>query len=196
MTRTGKIARLPFALRTQLNERLQDGRPGPELLEWLNALPEVQAMLQKDFNGLPISQQNLSLWKNGGYVAWEQQQIALERLDEVAETEEAAKADGSPSLASRLSSFLVLQMALELTRMDDVPSGPEKAAIHAAMIKNLCLLRRADREGAKSRLDEQQYRLGLYDEYENGRKRRKQEAQDNMTEEERQERINRILGVD
>ncbi|HEY3861052.1 MAG TPA: hypothetical protein VGO59_04120, partial [Verrucomicrobiae bacterium] len=84
MTRTGKIARLPFALRTQLNERLQDGRPGPELLEWLNALPEVQAMLQKDFNGLPISQQNLSLWKNGGYVAWEQQQIALERLDEVA----------------------------------------------------------------------------------------------------------------
>jgi hypothetical protein len=198
MTRNGKIARLPLALRTELNQRLQDGRPGVELVEWLNTLPEVQAILQKDFNGQAISEVNLSRWKTGGYIAWEQEQMVLERFGDLVETSADAdpKAAAEPGIANRLSSFLVLQMAVELTRLDNVPYGPKKAAIHAAMVKNLWLLRRSDREAAKARLEEQQYRLGLYEEYENGRKRRKQEAQDNMTEEERQEKINRILGID
>ncbi|HEY3863270.1 MAG TPA: hypothetical protein VGO59_15420 [Verrucomicrobiae bacterium] len=196
MTRRGKIARLPSALRAALNQRLQDGRPGPELLDWLNALPEVQAILQKEFDGQPISQPNLSRWKTGGYEAWEQEQQALDKLDTASAEDTTAKAAAAPVLADRLSSFLVLQMAVELCRAEDVPSGPPKAAIHAEMIKNLCGLRRGDREGARSRLDEQKYRLGLFQEGEQERARRKQEARDNMTEEERQERINRILGAD
>jgi hypothetical protein len=45
MTRNGKIARLPQALRDELNQGLQDGRKGVELVQWLNGLPEVQAIL-------------------------------------------------------------------------------------------------------------------------------------------------------
>ena len=41
-TRTGKIARLPKAVREELNRRLQDGEPGTQLVEWLNSLPQVQ----------------------------------------------------------------------------------------------------------------------------------------------------------
>jgi hypothetical protein len=33
-SRNGKIARLPKKIRDQLNRRLQDGRLGPEILEW------------------------------------------------------------------------------------------------------------------------------------------------------------------
>jgi hypothetical protein len=43
MTHNGKIARLPLAIRQQLNLRLQNGEMAQDLLSWLNQLPEVQA---------------------------------------------------------------------------------------------------------------------------------------------------------
>jgi hypothetical protein len=49
MTRNGKIARLPAAMRDELNQRLLDGQPGKELVEWLNGLPKVQALLKAEF---------------------------------------------------------------------------------------------------------------------------------------------------
>ena len=59
MQRKGKIARLPLALRTELNQRLDNNEDGANLLNWLNALPGVPAMLARDFAGEPISKQNL-----------------------------------------------------------------------------------------------------------------------------------------
>jgi hypothetical protein len=66
MTRTGKIARLPRHIRDQLNRHLDDGEPGNRLVEWLNSLDEVKDMLHEDFGGRPVSEQNLSDWKQGG----------------------------------------------------------------------------------------------------------------------------------
>ena len=40
--RNGKIARLPYKIREQLNVRLQDGELGTRLVDWLNGLPEAQ----------------------------------------------------------------------------------------------------------------------------------------------------------
>src|ERR1035438_7957478 len=51
MTRVGKIARLPREIREQLNHRLQDGEIGKRLVDWLNSLPEVKAVLAGEFNG-------------------------------------------------------------------------------------------------------------------------------------------------
>ena len=39
MTRNGKIARLPRAIRDELSRRLQDGEPGKHLVQWLNWNP-------------------------------------------------------------------------------------------------------------------------------------------------------------
>ena len=78
MTRKGKIARLPREVREQLNRRLQDGEPGTKLVDWLNSLPEVQAVLSSEFDGRPIREQNLSEWKQGGYRDWQLQQEAIE----------------------------------------------------------------------------------------------------------------------
>jgi hypothetical protein len=68
MTRNGKIARLPLALRQQLNLRLQNGELAQDLLAWLNQLPEVQAILAAHFAAKPIDESNLSHWKQGGYL--------------------------------------------------------------------------------------------------------------------------------
>jgi len=70
MARIGKIARLPRAVRTQLNTRLQDGAEGKQLADWLNSLPEVQDVLAEKFKGRTINEQNLTNWLQGGYKEW------------------------------------------------------------------------------------------------------------------------------
>jgi len=52
--RTGKIARLPVAVREELNHRLENGALGRELVPWLNELPEVKQILAERFAGRPI----------------------------------------------------------------------------------------------------------------------------------------------
>jgi len=68
--RRGKIARLPRSVRDQLNVRLDDGQEAEQILPWLNNLPEVQIILAKHFGGAPISPQNLSGWRQGGFQEW------------------------------------------------------------------------------------------------------------------------------
>ncbi|HVY68440.1 MAG TPA: hypothetical protein VHH73_00835, partial [Verrucomicrobiae bacterium] len=87
ITRLGKIACLPNDIREQLNLRLHDGEQGPELLAWLNALPEArqQARLQ----GQEITPQNLSNWRQGGYQDWViQRQVNLLAIQLARETQE------------------------------------------------------------------------------------------------------------
>jgi hypothetical protein len=77
-TRNGKIARLPRNVREELNVRLERSEQSPKLLAWLNALPEVQEILRKEFNGEPVSKQNLSRWRLGGYQDWVNRQDFLD----------------------------------------------------------------------------------------------------------------------
>src|ERR1700689_5227547 len=85
MTRKGKIARLPQPIREQVNLRLQNGEEGKQIVEWLNTLPEVTAILATEFDGQPINEPNLSHWKSGGYRDWEEQQEALAAARSVSE---------------------------------------------------------------------------------------------------------------
>lgn len=78
--RRGKIARLPADVREQLNQRLFDGHAAPAILPWLNGLPPVQELLASQFAGEPISPQNLSNWRRGGYQRWLQDQRRLSQI--------------------------------------------------------------------------------------------------------------------
>ena len=113
MTRRGKIARLPFALRQMLNKRLDNGDKGETLLAWLNGLPEVQAILKQEFRGAPINHANLSAWRLGGYAAWlEEQEIA----DAARQLQQAAAEEGAGADEATLSKGLSAMLALELAR--------------------------------------------------------------------------------
>lgn len=85
--RTGKIARLPRHIREELNVRMADGASGKSLVAWLNAQPEVREVLERDFAGRPILEQNLSEWRRGGHREWcAQRELADElRLVEAAQ---------------------------------------------------------------------------------------------------------------
>jgi len=69
-TRVGKIGRLPKAVRDVLGDRLEAGEPGGVLVAWLNSLTSVQEVLADYFGGRPISERNLSEWRQGGHEEW------------------------------------------------------------------------------------------------------------------------------
>jgi hypothetical protein len=93
--RNGKIARLPRSVRHQLNERLERSEPSPQLLDWLNTLPEVKEVVQNHFAGVPISKQNLSEWRQGGFQEWLARQDLCEDARDVRQLSEEMDDDES-----------------------------------------------------------------------------------------------------
>jgi hypothetical protein len=114
-THNGKIGRLPFAIREQLNQRLQDGETAASLLPWLNALPAVKTLLAARFDGGPVNEQNLSNWRNGGYEHWQKQQERRAIVRDLAEEDdelEAGSIERETVLNQRLSRVLTADFAV------------------------------------------------------------------------------------
>jgi hypothetical protein len=82
-SRNGKIARLPILVRNRLNQRLGDGQAGPAVLDWLNAQPEARAVLEESFKGVPVSLQNLSQWRQGGFAQWQTERNISAHYDDL-----------------------------------------------------------------------------------------------------------------
>src|SRR5580700_6949622 len=112
MTRNGKIARLPAGIREELNQRLFNGEQGKHLVEWLNGLPKVQTVMQAAFEGRPITEDNLSEWKLGGYLAWEGGQRLAEKLRGVLEGTDALQQVAKDGLTDRMALILAANLAL------------------------------------------------------------------------------------
>jgi len=151
--RTGKIARLPQAVREEINERLREGAPLGEILSWLNSLPEVRAVLRQRFDGEPISEQNLSRWRCGGYAGWlENQQVrqALEIMSAAGRHIDQAKRE---ALTGQLALAVASRMVVELRKFDEMPEGPAKSAAWKELVWSLTLLRRSEFYAGKLQLE-------------------------------------------
>src|SRR6266481_2587222 len=72
-----KISRFPRHIRDELNQRLDRSEKQKRTLDWLNSLPEVQAVLKEEFEGEPVKKQNLTKWKKAGFLNWQLHQSAL-----------------------------------------------------------------------------------------------------------------------
>lgn len=95
MARVGKIARLPLAVREELNARLRDNESGQTILEWVNGLEVAQELLGRHFGGEPISDSNLSVWRQGGFEEWMQEQAKVHKIEKLSELSlRLAKASG------------------------------------------------------------------------------------------------------
>ena len=115
MTRRGKIARLPRHIREELNRRLENGEQAIRLVEWLNTLPEVKEILKSDFGDHPITDGNLSEWKNGGFLEWQAQRERFADLDDLnAEGDELAKT--TSKVAKNMEAVVLARYATLLHR--------------------------------------------------------------------------------
>lgn len=85
MAKLSKISSLSRHVREELNTRLDNGQRGPEILSWLNSLPEVLEVLRRHYDGIAISDQNLSAWRETGFCEWQDGMERLQRLQRLCE---------------------------------------------------------------------------------------------------------------
>jgi hypothetical protein len=162
MARVGKIARLPREVRAQLNSRLDDGSEAEPILSWLNALPEVQSALARHYGGRPVTPQNISEWRNGGFQEWLARRDLLADADDLAaDQQELQSATRGRSLADHLSNVIAFRLAAILS-----PSGAdldEKALVQLRALLPLSQavvkMRRGDLEAARLQMETQRWEL-------------------------------------
>jgi hypothetical protein len=99
MARVGKIARLPAELREEVCRRLHDGQTAAAVLGWLHAQPAAVDMLARDFGGEPVSPQNLSEWRAGGFQDWLANRERVDRIRALADAAHSVAAAGDMQLS-------------------------------------------------------------------------------------------------
>jgi len=150
-TRHGKIARLPHKLREELNQRLRDGQGGKPLLRWLNDQDEVYPS---------INAQNLTEWRQGGYLEWLARQEQCEMVWRFAEEAQSLEA---ASQGVRISQCLSIQAAVQLILVfKTLLAQPAEPRQHfedlQRLIRSLALLRREDTKAQHVQFEADKFR--------------------------------------
>ena len=156
MSTPGKISRLPQPIQQELNRRLQNGQSSTLILDWLNTQREVSAILAAEFDGVPVSRQNLSDWRSTGLLRWQTRQAAL---TDVLELEaDAADLDAATSgrLADRLATILAGRYARLLKQWDGevTEDFSKKLRTLRSLVQDVSHLRRWDHSAARVVLEQ------------------------------------------
>jgi hypothetical protein len=165
MARTGKIARLPQVLRSELNRRLRDGGNGATLVEWLNALPEVKEVLEADFAGRPLNEQNLSEWRQGGFREWQRHQDSCDLVRGLVERSDDLDDEADQlEISHRLSSVLAAELSCVAEALLDQAGDPgERWDRLREILPELLRLRRADHKTDRLRMDRERWDMEYQD---------------------------------
>ncbi|MDB6073935.1 MAG: hypothetical protein JWO89_1575, partial [Verrucomicrobiaceae bacterium] len=125
------------------------------LVVWLNGLPEVAALLEREFHGKAIREQNLSEWKRGGFLDWQRHQEAMASLRVAAEEAEELRAEGADD--APLTDVLSASIASVLARLigEMRKGGGEDAESRRellTLIREWAALRQGDHRAARLKL--------------------------------------------
>lgn len=167
MTPQGKIGRLPRAIREELCIRLDEGQLGPQILPWLNALPEVQAIMARDFEGEPVSAANLSNWRTGGFQEWVKRRARVDRTRELSVLAAKLARAGGATLSDGAAAILSGQLLDALEKLDDLAESAEdgktdpaaRAALFGNLAKAVSALRKGDHEARSLEHDAEKIKL-------------------------------------
>ena len=156
LTHKGKIGRLPKGLQEQLNRRIENGEKGGRLVAWLNSLPEVRAVLAREFEGKPIREQNLSDWRKHGYAKWLRQQEALDMARQLAGDVDELQPPGSPPLADQMAVWLTARYLVAVQKLAEQNGDGE---MDLKTLRELChdvvAVRRGDHSGARLKMEQE-----------------------------------------
>jgi hypothetical protein len=158
MSRTGKIARLPHNIRDQLNRRLQEGESGPEIVAWVNEMPECRQMLAERFSGRPIDEGNLSEWRHGGYEEWLRHEDRLDRLESFFErVSDMDQLGTGRELGERLGSFVAAELAEAVQALEAITDPNERWRRLQEISRELSRFRRENCNGDRLRVAEKRW---------------------------------------
>jgi hypothetical protein len=137
--RLGKIARLPHALRDEVNRRMLDGQTSAQILAWLNTQAEAVAVWESFFEGAPATAQNLSEWRGGGYKEWITRREKVDSLKTLSAFAHDLAVAGGGNLADGAASIIAghIVEALEESANLVVTGGSDDAEKdpHAGLVK-------------------------------------------------------------
>ena len=156
MIHNGKIGKLPKAVREQLNRRLDNGEQGRQLLEWLNSLPEVQAVVAAEFGGKPIRKQNLSEWRNGGYTVWLRQQETMNMARQLAAETGELQPTGAQPLTDQMAVWLTARYLMALRKLAEKNNaGEPDLKVLREFCHDVVALRRGDHSAARLKIEQE-----------------------------------------
>ncbi len=139
----GKIGRLPKAIQEQVNRRLEQGEVARTLVTWLNALPEVQAVLAAEFAGKPIREQNLSEWRKNGYQKWLLHHRAWEMT-------QATTSTPDQPLTDQMTGWVTAHYLLAIRKlMEASPRGGPDLKTLRTLLHDVVAVRRGDHRAAR-----------------------------------------------
>ena len=149
----GKIANLPADIREELNCRINDGEQGSELVEWLNAIPEVTEVMNERFGGNPISEQNLSEWRKRGFQQWLTLHTILDGSDTASES--AVEVAKTGINCERLLLLLTARYAemIQSWNLTDTEMLSYKMGVFRRFTAVVLSLRRAELQKARLEID-------------------------------------------
>jgi hypothetical protein len=174
---------------------------------WLNALPEAQAMLAREFAGRPISEQNLSEWKQGGYRDWLARQEVLAQVRELAADAEELAGATEGALGEHLATVLTARYAAALA--DWQGEATEEFRRRLRSLRGLCQdiveLRRGNHSAARLKIEQERLArdreqtedelVGHFQHWARNPSVRDWICSDSLTPEERQRRLREIFGL-
>ena len=143
----GKIGRLPKAVQEEVNRRLEAGEKGRTLVAWLNALPEVRAVVAAGFSGKPIREQNLSDWRKYGHQQWLMREQAWKKAQEMTAT-------ASQPVTDEMAGWVTAHYLLAIRKLLEKSAGGEldlKTLRH--FLHAVVAVRRGDHRAARLQLD-------------------------------------------
>jgi hypothetical protein len=160
LTCNGKIGRLPVAVREELNRRMENGDQGGHLLAWLNSLPEVQAVVEAEFEDKPIRKQNLSEWRKGGYQKWLAHKQTQEVLGQmVAEGDDLIDRLGEAFL-DKLTAWLIPNFVAEArVKLATAKSPDERWSVLQSLCVGLVPLLRGNFYAGRLRLEKERLEI-------------------------------------
>jgi len=163
VNRNGKIARLPPKILEELNLRLDAGEAAVALVDWLNSLPEVQALIASDFDGHRITAQNVSEWKNGGFRDWRVYQKVRHIVQTSSPDDPELKQLLTGPLADKLSQWLTLRFAAAAESLSSLDHQDPEAELRilSELSGDVLALRRSQLSAGRLQLEQQRLAIEL-----------------------------------
>jgi len=125
-TRTGKIARLPATIREELNRRFNNA-PWLKTSSLAERTADVKRVMNELFGGRPITEDNLSQWRRGGFQDWLRDEERRARLRQITERyEKLGPEEGARRSEAHFYQWMAAELMTELQRLSTMTDRNER----------------------------------------------------------------------
>jgi len=153
---------LPPEIREQVNKRLANHESSTSLLAWLNALPEVRAVLAREFGGEAITRNNVHNWRQNGHQEWLRVQQAGELMARLGTPGNEMAKLASGEVLGTMTTFAAARYVVEMKKQEGRGRDDGQAWIRMReFCQDVVALRRTEHLAQRLEFEREKVRAGL-----------------------------------